>query len=139
MHIIDEHLSLRQAVHRQGSAHEGYDQFAGCLHVPVGSELRETLGMIPSAVAEGRSYFDDLQEEEKQLVMNRKGRTCFIAQNDGAFKHLPTKSLNIGWIHRIHMMRLLLKGEKSLQQKDIRSFFRESFFHSTFWMIWSTP
>jgi oleate hydratase len=138
VHVLDEHLSLQQAVHQQGSAHAGYDQFAGCLPVPVGPELREILDMIPSAVAEGRSYLDDIQEEEKNLAMSKKGGTCFIAQNDGAFRHLPTKSLNIGWRHRIHMMRLLLKGEKSLQKKDIRSFFGESFFESTFWTIWST-
>ncbi|CAI7606776.1 unnamed protein product [Penicillium viridicatum] len=138
VHLLDEHLSLHQAVHQQGSTHAGYDQFAGCLPAPIGSGLAELLDMIPSAVAEGRSYLHDIQEEEKKVAMNSKGGTCFIARNKGAFKHLSTESLNLGWNHRIHLLRLLMKREKTLQKQEIRSFFRKSFFRSTFWMIWST-
>ncbi|KAJ6049355.1 hypothetical protein N7499_012039 [Penicillium canescens] len=94
--------------------------------------------MVPSALAEGRSYLRDIQEKEEQLAINGKEGTCFITQNEGALKHLPTKSLNMRWIHRIRLMRLLIKEEKSLQKKEIRNYFRESFFQSTFWMIWST-
>lgn len=138
VHVLSEHLSLQHTLHHQGSTHAGYDQFAGCLPAPVGSELTELLDIIPSAVTEGSSYLHDLRAEEDQKAMNRKGGTCFIAQNNGAFKHLLTKSLDIGWSHRIYLMRLLMKGEKSLQKKEIRVFFRESFFRSTFWTIWST-
>ena len=138
VHLLDEHLSLHQALHRQGSTHAGYDQFAGCLPAPIGSGLTELLDMIPSVVAEGRSYLRDIQEEEEKVAMNREGATCFIARTKGAFKHLSTKSLNIGWNDRIHLLRLLMKPEKNLQEKEIRSFFRKSFFRSTFWMIWST-
>ncbi|KAJ6018990.1 hypothetical protein N7522_001057, partial [Penicillium canescens] len=138
VHVLDEHLSLQQTLHHQGSTHAGYDQFAGCLPAPAGSGLTELLDMIPSAVTEGRSYLHDLRAAEEQNAMNRNGGTCFIAQNKGAFRHLPTESLNIGWSHRIHLMHLLIKEEESLQKREIRHFFRESFFRSTFWTIWST-
>jgi oleate hydratase len=137
VHILDEHLTLQQALHHQGSTHAGYDQFAGCLPAPIGSGLTELLSIIPSAVTEGRSYLRDIQDVE-QVAINKNGGTCFVAQNDGVFKHLPTKSLNMGWSHRIRLMRLLMSGEKSLQKREIRSYFRESFFRSTFWTIWST-
>ncbi|KZN86256.1 Oleate hydratase [Penicillium chrysogenum] len=103
VHILDEHLSLQETIHRQGSAHAGYDQFAACLPVPIGSELKEFLDAIPSAVAEGQSFLDDIQQEEKRLAIDRTGRTCFIAQKDGRFKHLPTDSLNLSWNHRINL------------------------------------
>ncbi|KAJ6050170.1 uncharacterized protein N7446_005591 [Penicillium canescens] len=138
VHVLDEHLSLQQTLHHQGTTHAGYDQFAGCLPAPAGSGLTELLDMIPSAVTEGRSYLHDLRAAEEQNAMNRNGGTCFIAQNKGAFRHLPTESLNTGWSHRIHLMHLLIKGEKTLQKREIRHFFRESFFRSTFWTIWST-
>ncbi|KAJ5135101.1 uncharacterized protein N7515_004379 [Penicillium bovifimosum] len=137
VHILDEHLSLRQAIHQQGNTHAGYDQFAGCLPAASGLELAELLNMIPSLVTEGRSYLDDIQQQE-QTAMSRKGNTCFIAQKNEGFEHLPTKSLNLGLHHRIHLIRLLMKKEESLQGKEIRSFFRGSFFQSTFWTIWST-
>jgi oleate hydratase len=137
VHILDEHLSLQETIHRQGSAHAGYDQFAGCLPVPIGPDLKEFLDTIPSAVAEGQSFLDDIQQEEKRLAIDRTGRTCFIAQKDGCFRHLPTESLNLGWNHRINLIRLLMKREKTLQGVAIRDFFRRSFFESTFWTIWS--
>lgn len=64
MHILDEHLSLKQTLHDQGSMHVGYDQFVGCLPAPVGTALTELLYMIPSTVTEGRSYLYDLWVEE---------------------------------------------------------------------------
>ncbi|OQD91063.1 hypothetical protein PENANT_c001G11406 [Penicillium antarcticum] len=138
VHILDEHLSLQQALHQQGNGHAGYDQFAGCLPVPVGLELREILDMIPSAVADGYSYLHYIQEEEKKLAITSNGGTCFVAQNEEGFESLPTKSLNIGWSDRLHLVRLLLKCEKGLEKKEIRNFFGDSFFASTFWTIWST-
>ncbi|CAG8086350.1 unnamed protein product [Penicillium nalgiovense] len=137
VHILDEHPSLQETVHRPGSAHAGYDQFASCLPVPIGSGLKELLDTIPSAVAEGQSFLDDIQQEEKQLAIDRKGRTCFITRKDGCFKHLPTESLTLCWNHRINLIRLLMKREKTLQGKEIRNFFRKTFFESTFWIIWS--
>jgi oleate hydratase len=94
--------------------------------------------MIPSAVTEGRSYLSDIQDEVEKVASNKRGGTCFISHDKGAFKHLPTKSLNMGWSHRLRLMRLLMKGEKTLQRKEIRNYFRESFFQTTFWTIWST-
>ncbi|KAJ5931412.1 hypothetical protein N7516_005901 [Penicillium verrucosum] len=43
VHMLDEHLSLQQTLHDQGSTHAGYDQFAGCLPAPVGTALTELL------------------------------------------------------------------------------------------------
>ncbi|CAG8875856.1 unnamed protein product [Penicillium nalgiovense] len=132
VHILDEHLSLQETIHRQGSAHAGYDQFAACLPVPIGSELKEFLDTIPSAVAEGQSFLDDIQQEEKRLAIDRTGRTCFIAQKDGCFKHLPTDSLNLGWNHRINLVRLFMKGEKPCKESQYGTFSGEAFLRVPF-------
>jgi len=137
VHILDEHLSFQDVVHRQGSAHAGYDQFAECLPVPIGPDLKELLNTIPSVIVEEQSFLDDIKQQEIRLSMDKKGRTCFITQKDGCFKHLPTKSLNLGLSHKIHLIRLLMKKEKSLQRKKIQEFFPKSFFDSSFWIIWS--
>ncbi|KAJ5577265.1 hypothetical protein N7535_004191 [Penicillium sp. DV-2018c] len=137
VHILDEHFSLREAMHQHGNSHVGYDQFAGCLPAASGLELAELLSMIPSLVMEGQSYLHDIQDQE-QIHLSRDGRTCFTSQENGAFKHLPTKSLNLGLHHRIDLIRLLMRTEESLQRKEIHSFFRSSFFSTTFWTIWST-
>lgn len=138
VHILDEHISLEDLLHREGSSSTGYDQFAGCLPVPVGLGLEELLDMIPSAGVEGRSFLDDIHEQAgERLGLSGQGGTCFVSRRDGSFEHLPTKSLNLGFKDRLSMIRLLLKHECHLQKRQIREFFREKFFESTFWEIWS--
>ncbi|OQD60016.1 hypothetical protein PENPOL_c033G00949 [Penicillium polonicum] len=102
VHLLDEHLSLHQAVHRQGSTHAGYDQFAGCLPAPIGSGLAELLDMIPSAGAEGRSYLHDIQEEEKEVAMNSYYQyesvylpICYFLQSEGVDFQFDIKIRNI--------------------------------------------
>jgi oleate hydratase len=138
VHVLDEHMSLEQTVHREGNPSTGYDQFAGCLPVPVGPGLQELLSMIPSATWEGRSFLDEINEKaEQRLAANSKDGTCFVTRKDGSFKHLPTKKLNLNLRDRFSLIRLLLKNGTNLQGKQIREFFRDNFFESTFWEIWS--
>ncbi|KAJ5149774.1 hypothetical protein N7448_001352 [Penicillium atrosanguineum] len=138
VHILDEHISLEHLLHREGSSSTGYDQFAGCLPIPVGRSLQELLDMIPSAGLEERSFLDDIHEEtEKRLALNSQHGTCFVSGRDGSFKHLPTKRLNLGIKDRFSLIRLLLKHESHLHKRQIQEFFRAKFFESTFWEIWS--
>ncbi|KAJ6108331.1 hypothetical protein N7523_009654 [Penicillium sp. IBT 18751x] len=138
VHVLDEHISLDDLLHREGSFSTGYDQFAGCLPVPVGLGLEELLDMIPSARSEGRSFLDDIHEQAgKRLALSSHSGTCFVSRQDGSFKHLPTKRLGLGLKDRFSLIRLLLKHESHLQKKQIREFFREKFFESTFWETWS--
>jgi oleate hydratase len=138
VHILDEHTSLDHLLHREGSASTGYDQFAGCLPVPVGQGLEELLSMIPSAGSEERSFLDDIHEEaKKRLTLNSKHGTCFITKCDGSLKHLSTTRLNLGLKDRLSLIRLLIKRECHLHKRQIRHFFREKFFESAFWEIWS--
>lgn len=48
VHILDSHGSVGQILHQVGNPSSGYDQFAGCLHVPIGAPLKELLDSIPS-------------------------------------------------------------------------------------------
>lgn len=138
VHVLDEHVSLEQSIHREGSSLTGFDQFAGCIPVPVGAGLEDLLSMIPSATSEQRSFLDDIHEKaQKRLALNSKEGTCFVTQKDGCFKHMPTKRLNLGLKNRLSLIRLLIKKEKNLKGKQIREFLSDKFFASGFWEIWS--
>jgi oleate hydratase len=94
--------------------------------------------MIPSGTSEGRSFLDEIHEKaEKRLAANGKDVTCFVTGKDGSFKHLPTKTLNLSLRDRFSLIRLLVKNGTDLQGKQIREFFRDNFFESTLWEIWS--
>ena len=71
MHILDEHLSFQDVVHRQGSAHAGYDQFAECLPVPIGTDLKELLNTIPSVIVEEQSFLDDIKQQDREISEGR--------------------------------------------------------------------
>lgn len=55
VHILDSHGSVEQILHQVGNPSSGFDQFAGCLPVPIGAPLRELPDSIPSVRVRGRS------------------------------------------------------------------------------------
>ncbi|KAJ5656210.1 hypothetical protein N7507_008160 [Penicillium longicatenatum] len=138
IHILDKHVSLEQASHHKGDSLGGYDQFAGCLPVPAGSLMKELLGMIPSATADGESILDEIETAEANRLSKKGGdHTCFVAQKNDTFEHIPLGSLNLSYRHRKALILFLLKREKSLTGRQIRDLFPSSFFESQFWTVWS--
>lgn len=138
VHVLNKHASLEQGSHDKGNASRGYDQFAGCLPVPGGLPLKELLAMVPSPNSQGQSVLDDIQTaEENRLSAKGNGRTCFLAQENGIMKQIPTETLNLSFRDRMTLVRLLLKREKSLTKRQIRDFLPKTFFDSIFWTVWS--
>lgn len=139
VHILDEHLSLGYSLHQQGTPVTGYDQFAGCLPVPIGPHLEEILSMVPSATAEGGSLIDDIKKAERTRHSECEATgTCFVIQERGFLKHLSTKSLNLSFRDRLSLLRLIVQNEKALRNKQINEILSSGFFESSFWMIWSS-
>ncbi|KAL3465455.1 oleate hydratase [Aspergillus heterothallicus] len=140
VHILDSHGSLGFALHNSGNQSCGYDQFAGCLPVPVGDPLKDLLALVPSVRDENQSVFDEIKNAEYFASPSSRGgdmHTQFLVQQDGSLINIPTKFINLKFRQRIALVRLMLKGENSLQRKQIRDYLPRSFFKSTFWAIWS--
>lgn len=141
VHILDSHGSLGQAVHHRGDHSGGYDQFAGCLPVPVGEPLKDVLALVPSVRESGASVFDEIEAARYRRVSSSSGRrdgyTRFLLQRDDELTSIPTKTLNLGLRQRMALVRLLLKSEEALQRKQVKDFMPAAFFSSTFWAIWS--
>lgn len=141
VHILESRDSVQQVLHRKGDPSSGYDQFAGCLPVPIGGPLKEILACIPSTIsspAGQQSFLNDIQSAE----VNRKIETessgiGVLVQKNRLIRNIATGSLNLNLKHRLNLARLVLKREKSLGRNQIRDFFFESFFHTSFWAIWS--
>lgn len=138
VHILDSHGSVGQILHQVGNPSCGYDQFAGCLPVPIGAPLKELLDFIPSVTVRGRSVLDEIQSAEVTRKSETKtGGTSFLVQKDHTFQNIPTHSLNLSIKHRLALVKLMLKGERRLGRGQIKDFLPSSFFQSTFWAIWS--
>ncbi|KAJ5770628.1 uncharacterized protein N7511_002679 [Penicillium nucicola] len=107
VHVLDEHLSMQQAMHQERSAHDGYDQFAGCLPIPAGKELNRILDMVPSAV-EGQSHLHYIQEEEKNLALHSSQGTSFVAQTEhGAIEFRRAVKQYLSGFHSLSILTCL--------------------------------
>ncbi|KAL2823720.1 oleate hydratase [Aspergillus cavernicola] len=141
IHILDSHRSLSDALHHPGDPSTGYDQFAGCLPVPVGEPLQQLLALVPSVSNATQSVFDEIQTAElrrdSDTGSTEDSHTRFLVQRGDALRIIPTQCLNLNMRQRLSLFRLLLKREKSLQRKQIRDYLPPQFFKSTFWAIWS--
>ncbi|KAL3474749.1 oleate hydratase [Aspergillus californicus] len=140
VHILDHHGSLGEALHHPGDHSGGYDQFAGCLPVPVGEPLEQLLDLVPSVNDESRSILDEIRSalfKESDEDNGEDGQTRFIVQRNDELRTIPTNRLDLSPRQRIALMRLMLKREKSLERKQIRDYLPGTFFKSTFWAIWS--
>lgn len=129
VHILDSHGSVGQILHQVGNPSTGYDQFAGCLPVPIGAPFKELLASIPSVRVQGRSVLDEIQTAEvTRKSATKNGGTSFLVQKDHTFQNIPTHSLNLGLKHRLGLVRLILKGERRLGRGQIKDFLPDSFF-----------
>ena len=138
VHVLDIHASLEEALHKEGNASSGYDQFAGCLPVPGGTPMKELLSMVPSTESPGQSLLQEIETAEKsRLSASGNGGTSFLVQVNGYSEQLPIKSLNLGVRNRMALVRFLLRREKSLAKRPIEKFFPKRFFESVFWAVWS--
>lgn len=139
VHILDIHDSVQQAMHQWGDFSSGYDQFAGCLPTTVGKPLQELLASVPSVREQKRTVLDDIQlAQDNRVSIKGHGETRFVVQDNRTLRNIPTKSLDLSLGHRLDLIRFLLKKEKRLRRNQIKDFFPQSFFQSTFWVIWST-
>lgn len=137
VHVLDSHVSIESALHHKGNCIAGYDQFAGCLPVPVGAPLKELLASVPSVENQEQTVLDDIQNAEinRTHVMHDR-RTRFMKRNS-SLRDIPTNSLNLSSKQRLQLVWFILKREKRLGRKQIQECFPNSFFQSSFWVVWS--
>ena len=87
---------------------------------------------IPSLLVPDKTLkevFIDFNEKNKTYSKSR------LLKNGRA---IDTEPLLISFSDRINLIRLLLRRESSLENKEIKNFFSPSFFRSNFWLEFST-
>ncbi|PYH80581.1 67 kDa myosin-cross-reactive antigen like family protein [Aspergillus uvarum CBS 121591] len=138
IHLLDSHSSVDQVLHYPGNSGTGYDQFAGCLPVPIGAPLRDLLSSIPSSQNSRISIFEEINNRQKQRYpVNHNQRTCFVIKKNDSLEQISTDHLNLSIRQRLKLLFFMLKSEDSLGRSQIREHFSEKFFKSIFWAVWS--
>jgi oleate hydratase len=138
VHVLDSHVSIETASHHTGNIIVGYDQFAGCLPVPVGTPLKDLLASVPSVGNQERTVLDEIKNAEiNRTPVTHDHATRFVVKWNSSSRNIPTKSLNLSPKQRLQLIRFILKREKRLGRNQIRDCLPNSFFQSSFWVVWS--
>jgi oleate hydratase len=138
VHVLDSNVSIENAVHHKGDFIAGYDQFAGCLPVPVGTPLKELLASVPSFGNQGQTVLDDIQNAEtNRTSVTSDHSTRFVVKRNSTMRNIPTKSFNLSSKQRLQLIWFILKREKRLGRNQIQDCLPNSFFQSSFWVVWS--
>ncbi|KAJ5704062.1 hypothetical protein N7493_011200 [Penicillium malachiteum] len=138
VHVLDAHISLGGSLYHHGSPTHGYNQFAGCLPVPVGTPVRDLLASIPSPTAHGRTVLDTItKEQDSHIPGNCHTRTKFLLQKTKSRENINPDELHLSVSDRLYLARLVLRSEKRFHREHIKDIMPKSFFQSVFWSIWS--
>lgn len=138
VHILDSHISMGAALHDMGDSGHGYDQFAGCLPVPIGTPLTELLASIPSGRAQDPTVLEEIRKAEaRHMPANRHNRTRFVVRKARSNENLQVNHLGLSMRNRVDLALLLLRSEKRLGRNQITDFMSKSFFESIFWTTWA--
>jgi oleate hydratase len=105
VHVLDSNVSIENALHHKGNFMAGYDQFAGCLPVPVGTPLKELLASVPSVGNQGQTVLDDIQNAEiNRTSVTYDHGTRFVVKRNSTLRNIPTKSLNLSSKQRLQLI-----------------------------------
>lgn len=141
VHVLESRDSAQEILHQKGAPNCGYDQFAGCLPLPIGDPLKELLASIPSSVptrsGSRQSYLGEIETDERQSFPEKVSRTNFLVQKNHILQNLVTGPLDLRLKHRMRLAKLILRPEPKLGRNQIKDCFGETFFETTFWAIWS--
>lgn len=143
VHILESRDSVQEVVHHKGNSTSGYDQFARCLPIPIGDPFKDILASVPSFVpaksGPRQSFLRQIQSAEATRISaaKKKGRMRILIQENGTMRNIATGPLDLSVKHRLNLVRLILKGEDRLGRSQIKDFFPESFFETSFWAVWS--
>lgn len=142
VHILESRDSIHEVLHQKGDSKSGYDQFAACLPIPGGGPLREILASIPTSdqadPSHVQSFLRLIQSAEVNRAFAKHGlSTRMLVQKNRELRHIATGPFDLHVKHRLDLIRLVLKREKQLGRDQIKDFFSESFFETSFWAVWS--
>lgn len=124
-------------MHFDGSPEAGYILQSGqkldfsyeCLH--------DLLSTIPSATDPAKTIMQEMQEF-KTLSAKKPGTNArLVASGADGPQIVDTKHLGLRTRDGYNLIRLVMKPEKELQALRIVDCFKETFFRTNFWLMWS--
>jgi oleate hydratase len=140
IHLVDLHPNLGGGMTPGGNAQDGYFLPFECHPHFHGSSLVNLLSLVPSKTEFRGTMMDEIRRFEN--IERPQPQTSALARalkrGSSGPELVETKSLHIGPKNRIALVKLMLELETTIGAKTIEDIMDESFFRTTFWMLWAT-
>ena len=140
IHILDLHSGSGGGLNPSGDAENGYFLPFECHPHFYGSCLKRLLSVVPSQTQANKSMMDAIQTYER--FQRPPPQHCALAralkQGESGPEVVYTRGIHIGVKNRMALIKMMLESEKMLGSHTIKDMLDESFFETTFWMLWAT-
>lgn len=133
IHVYEAGNSLGGAMAISGEPKTGYILPTGRVFEREYRCAFELFSMVPSASDPQRSITDEIFEFNKQHGYDDRAR---IIDREGHV--IKSEHFGLSVPHRKDLVKLALIPEEFLEGKPISEFFSEDFFHTEFWILWTT-
>ncbi|OQD78914.1 hypothetical protein PENANT_c072G09162 [Penicillium antarcticum] len=140
IHILDLHSGSGGGMNPSGDAENGYFLPFECHPHFYGSCLEKLLSAVPSQTEANKSILDAIRSsgQFQRPPPQDYALARALKQGESGPEAVDTKGIHIGVKNRMALIRLMLESEKMLGSHTIKDMMDESFFETTFWMLWAT-
>jgi oleate hydratase len=140
IHILDRHAKTGGGITSSGDSNKGYILYPGSLPYFHDESIENLLSLVPSARGLNKSLWNTIRDLElsEDSLPGRTAQTRFLRNKEGKCERSDATHLSIGPYNRLQLMKVLVENENILGSHRIQDFFREEFFGTDFWVLWST-
>ncbi len=132
IYILEKDKIVGGATDGAGDKDSGFVVRGGRMHELHYECYWDLLSNIPSLEDENISVKDESFDFNKKFISNAKARLL----KDG--KILDVSSYGLSFEDQIDFLKLIFVSEESLGNKRIEDWFKQDFFETNFWNIWTT-
>jgi len=140
IHVLDLHSGSGGGMNPYGDEQNGYFLPFECHPHFHGSCMEKLLSLVPSKTELDRSMMDETRAFEKieRPPLQEFALVRALKQGKLGPEVVYTQGIHIGVKNRMVLMKMILESEKTIGSKTIKDMLDESFFKTTFWMLWAT-
>ncbi|KAJ6028708.1 hypothetical protein N7540_004284 [Penicillium herquei] len=140
IHILDRQAKSGGGIISSGDPEKGFIIHPSSLPYFHAECVENLLSLIPESQNSDKSLLDSTREfeEAEGRPPGDVAHTRFIQNQGGRVERSDANQLAIGPYDRLQLMKVLLESEMLLGRNRIQDYFREQFFGTEFWILWST-
>ncbi|GLI75550.1 hypothetical protein PoHVEF18_003807 [Penicillium ochrochloron] len=138
VHILEDLSKAVDSTAHAGDPVNGYKYLAGVTPTCDLFCFEELLSKVTSRLRADKTAFDDILESNKGESLDARPYTQLWTEKSRGISYINPKQMKAGLRHRLDLLVLSIKSEKSLGRSRVCDHFRGSFFRSEYRLVLAT-